>query len=193
MGETRKHSLSMGVFVSLIALETTRAPAASRPVDLLHLVVGLLADLFDPPRSHLAPEYLFHWIGMDVGVTNDPSEIMVFGETRRPGKGGKKPEQSRLELIARISLHRVDAPSQARLISRICEFYRARLKTFAIDATGLGLPIFQILQDKEWGANVLPTSGVTTSPQSCLWASTTPWSWTSTWATWSRTPASSTT
>lgn len=116
-----------------------------------------IQDYFDPPRSHLSPTYLQYWIGMDVGYTNDPSEIVVFGETRRPGKNNKKPEHSRLELLSRVSLHRLEAPKQSRLIAAICDFYAqtGRLKTFAMDSTGAGLPLFQILQDAEWGKRTL--------------------------------------
>jgi hypothetical protein len=84
--------------------------------------------------------YINYWAGMDIGFTNHPSEILVFGE--RKGKAG---EQTVLVLLTRIHLERVSEPDQVEAIARVVEFYRP--KTFALDSTGVGLPLLQHIQD----------------------------------------------
>ncbi len=83
--------------------------------------------------------YINYWAGMDIGFTNHPSEILVFGE-----KKGKKEESTVLELLTRIHLERISEPDQVEAIARVVEFYRP--KTFALDSTGVGLPLFQHIQ-----------------------------------------------
>jgi hypothetical protein len=91
------------------------------------------------PSIHKQSQYLFHWIGMDVGYTNHPSEILVFGEVRAP-----KAEKAKLKLLGRVHLERIDHQDQVRAILHTIDFYRP--KVFAMDSTGLGLPLYQDLQ-----------------------------------------------
>lgn len=102
-----------------------------------------IVRLVDLPASHKSDKFLHYWIGMDVGFTSDPSEILVFGEEKLTKKAAGDLE-STLRLIARIHLERVKAPEQATLIEHLLRFYRP--KRFAMDSTGVGLPLFDIVQ-----------------------------------------------
>lgn len=96
--------------------------------------------LIDFPRTHLA--FKNTWIGMDVGYTNDPSEILVFAE-----QPGIKPQDPvKLMLISRIAMQRVNHPNQVSAILWLINFYKPH--AFAMDKTGLGLPLFQDIQDR---------------------------------------------
>lgn len=95
--------------------------------------------------AHKGGKYSRFWVGMDVGMTNHPTEILIFGEEARKG-GGTPTKDSpqanhRLKLLARLHLERISAPNQVRVLSHIAEFYRPT--SIAMDKTGLGLPIFQ--------------------------------------------------
>lgn len=92
------------------------------------------------PSRHQS-DYQFFWVGEDVGYTNHPSEILVFGEYRPP-----KAKQSVLKLLSRVHLARVNHRDQVRAMLHIINFYRP--KVFAMDRTGLGLPLFQDLQNR---------------------------------------------
>jgi hypothetical protein len=99
---------------------------------------GDILTLIDPPLGHR--RYKTVWIGMDVGLTNHPSEILVFAEEEVKGS------DSKLKLLARYHLERVSAPDQTRLVLWLISFYNTR--AFAMDKTGLGLPIFQELLEQ---------------------------------------------
>lgn len=101
--------------------------------------VGSMRQLLQYPYSHLDKQYTSFWAGMDVGYTNDPSEILVFGELEQ--KGG----ESLLRLLSRTHLMRVGAEDQAEVIRAIFDFYGDRLRCFAMDKTGNGLPLWQML------------------------------------------------
>jgi hypothetical protein len=72
------------------------------------------------------------------GNTSDPSEILVFAE--EPGK------VSKLRLISRLTLERINHENQVKAILFLLGFYRP--KCFAMDKTGLGLPLFQDVQNQ---------------------------------------------
>lgn len=77
------------------------------------------------------------WAGMDIGLTNHPSEILVFGEeTTKTGIA--------LRLLTRIHLERISSPDQRRVIAHVIRSYGAN--RFTLDRTGLGLPIYQEMQ-----------------------------------------------
>ncbi len=126
---------------------------------------GDIEPLIDLPSTHLA-KYKIFWIGMDVGFTRDPSEILVFGEqnlagdelleakkpvpdpnepTKRVKKAVPKKGETRLKLITRIQLRRIGSPNQARVVKKVIDHYKP--KAFAMDATGNGLPLFQHIQE----------------------------------------------
>jgi hypothetical protein len=104
-------------------------------------------DVLDFPERH--KKYLgtqkkakaFFWIGMDVGYTIDPSEIMVFVEYR---KRQADDEPSRLKLLTRVHMERVGHQDQVKAILRVIDFYRPQ--AFCMDKTGLGLPLYQDIQ-----------------------------------------------
>jgi hypothetical protein len=100
-----------------------------------------ITELLDFPAIHKAYERT--WVGMDVGMTNHPSEILIFAEEYpQPKAGGRKEGPNvRLKCIARIHLERISSPDQRRVLEAIYDFYRP--KAIAMDRTGLGLPIFQ--------------------------------------------------
>lgn len=98
-----------------------------------------IVPLLDLPASHKA--YKRTWIGMDVGYTNSPSVIVVFGE-ETPKKG----EDAKLKLLAKITLERISNPAQVETILHLISFYSPQ--AFAMDKTGVGLPLFQDVQGK---------------------------------------------
>jgi hypothetical protein len=99
-------------------------------------------DLLEFPASHRA--YGRVWVGMDVGMTNHPSEILVFGEDVRSTNSGPRSNGAPdmvLKALARIHLERVSSPDQRAAMEKIYDFYRPQ--AFSMDRTGLGLPIYQ--------------------------------------------------
>jgi len=105
--------------------------------DLNDDIVGFL----DFPRSHLKKGRKF-WVGMDVGYTDHPSEILVFAEEQDSSDGEPK---SVLRLLTRIHLERIGTSKQAEAILHVCDFYN--VEAFAMDKTGNGLPLYQLVQE----------------------------------------------
>lgn len=115
---------------------------------------GDVVSLINMPLSHTT-KYKTFWIGMDVGFTHDPSEILVFAEYNVKGEevtAGKKMRKAvplegltRLKLVTRIQMRRVGAPDQCKVMQKVIDFYKPR--AFSMDATGNGLPLFQFLQE----------------------------------------------
>lgn len=113
-----------------------------------------ITDVLDFPLHH--KKYDITWIGMDVGFTADPSEVLIFAEYHpnarerkaAQAKGKAIPEEgvSRVKCIGRISMQRISHPQQVRAILHILDFYKP--KAFAMDKTGNGLPLFQDVQDR---------------------------------------------
>lgn len=101
-----------------------------------------IEELLDFPALH--KKYARTWVGMDVGMTNHPSEILVFGEESPQSKQGGRKEgipDMRLKCLARIHLERISSPDQRAVLRKIWDFYRPQ--AISMDRTGLGLPIFQ--------------------------------------------------
>ena len=90
------------------------------------------------PATH--QKYDRTWVGMDVGMTNHPSEILIFAE-EYPKAEARGELNFRLKCIARIHLERISSPDQRRVLEAIWEFYKPQ--AIAMDRTGLGLPIYQ--------------------------------------------------
>ena len=98
-----------------------------------------IEDFIDFPGSHKNwPEI---WAGMDVGLTKHPSEILIFGE-----ESGVKKKDTILRLLTRLNLQRISAADQRRVVAMIFDFYNPR--RFAMDRGGLGLPVYQDLQEE---------------------------------------------
>ncbi len=111
--------------------------------DELHRRSGqpIQAFLNDIPLTHLDEKYTSFWAGMDVGFTNDPTEILVWGVWPRKGE----PDLHRQ--LLRIQLQRISASDQADVVRYVFAFYGKRLRRFGMDKTGNGLPLFQFLRD----------------------------------------------
>jgi hypothetical protein len=93
------------------------------------------------PLGHLeSKKYVNFWIGMDVGFTNHPSEILVLGEYREKGAG-----HSTLKILTRIHMRRVRNGDQVKVMMALLAHYKP--KAFSLDRTGVGLPLYQDLQD----------------------------------------------
>lgn len=106
--------------------------------------------LIDIPGSHKT--FKRTWIGMDVGMTNHPSEILVFGAEAMPGKRtGDDGQGERLRCLTRVHLERIGTFDQLRVMNMLAEFYRPL--AFGMDRTGLGLPIFNIIQTGDGEVN----------------------------------------
>lgn len=98
-----------------------------------------IADAIPIPGNHKTTWKTF-WIGCDIGFTNDPTEILVFGEST------KGEQESVLTLLHRITLTRIRHSDQAEAMAHLIMKYNP--VAFAMDRTGLGLPLFQDLQDR---------------------------------------------
>lgn len=98
-----------------------------------------IIPLINLPEHHKSYDRI--WIGMDVGYTNDPSVICVFGE-----EPGKAKNAGRMRLLTKIILERISVNQQADAILHLITFYRPR--TFSMDKTGNGLPLFQLIQSQ---------------------------------------------
>jgi hypothetical protein len=96
-----------------------------------------IVDLIDIPGSHR--QWKTTWAGMDVGMTNHPTEILVYGEENVRGKDPAS------RLIGRYHLERIRSADQRTVIEYLFDFYK--FQRFTLDRTGLGLPLFQELQD----------------------------------------------
>ena len=93
-----------------------------------------------PPREVGSPKgYSAYYAGMDVGMTNHPSEILVFGQ--RVGT-------ELLELLTRVHMQRISTEDQMEVIERLFAFYGSKLKAFALDRTGLGFSMWDILEKR---------------------------------------------
>lgn len=99
-----------------------------------------IEELIQLPGGH-KQGYLKYWAGMDVGMTNHPSEILVCGEQLNGTKDTK------LVVLMRVHLERISAMDQIKVMEHLCRFYKPQ--SFGMDRTGLGLPIFQYAKDDE--------------------------------------------
>ena len=79
--------------------------------------------------------------GMDVGITIDPSEILIFGQR-------KGMEREQLDLLLRVHLEKIPINDQQRVVEKIFEWYGERLITFGIDSTAVGFGTGQALAEK---------------------------------------------
>lgn len=102
------------------------------------MIINDILDLVIIPGSH--KQWKATWGGMDVGMTNHPSEILIFGEETVRGK----PDPA-VRLLSRIHLERIRSADQRRVVEFMFQEYQ--LQQFTLDRTGLGLPLFQELQD----------------------------------------------
>jgi hypothetical protein len=100
---------------------------------------GGIADLIPVPPAH-KQEWKTFWIGADIGFTQDPTEILVFGESTA------KDKESILTLLMRVNLVRIRHQDQSEAMAHLIMKYNPG--ALAMDSTGVGLPLFQDLQDR---------------------------------------------
>lgn len=108
--------------------------------DELDFPLGHLAYAGTTEQERLHNPRAIYWVGMDVGFTIDPSEILVFVEYKP-----KPNAQSVLRLLTRLSLVRMPHHEQIHAILRTIDFYKP--KAFALDKGGVGLPLYQELAE----------------------------------------------
>jgi hypothetical protein len=102
-----------------------------------------ITELIQLPPRHLAGKYSKFWAGADIGMTNHPTEILIFGEEHlTKGSGVVDGPSVRLAMIARINLQRISALDQRTVFRHLYDFYQP-MGAFGMDRTGLGLPIYQ--------------------------------------------------
>lgn len=115
-----------------------------------------ITQALDFPYSHTS-KYSTFWVGADIGFTNHPTEVLVFAEyipnaaerklLEAQHKAVPPDGMTRLKLLTRINLTRIGAPEQVRAFQFIINHYKPR--AFSLDKTGVGLPLFQTLQEDE--------------------------------------------
>jgi hypothetical protein len=88
------------------------------------------------PANHRSTAYKSYWAGIDIGFTNDPSELLIFGQVNVKDKDV-------LRLLSRVHMMRISSPDQELVIANVFEFYGDRLRGLSMDKTGNGLPIWQ--------------------------------------------------
>lgn len=99
-----------------------------------------IESFLDLPGHHKGGRFKSFWGGMDVGMTQAPTEILIFGEEPYKRKGIAE-ETTRLCLITRVHLERISSLDQRRVMRHLDDFYGTKM--FAMDKTGVGLPIYQ--------------------------------------------------
>lgn len=102
--------------------------------DELMLPIGEVMDL---PSG-----YKEVWGGMDVGLTNSPTVIMLFARV-------KDKNVMRMKLIRRFTLERMRTRQIREALYAIAHQYGSALKGFGMDVTGLGFPMWQEMEDDE--------------------------------------------
>ena len=85
--------------------------------------------------------YSAYYAGMDVGATNHPSEILLYGQ-----RAGMQKEQ--LDLLTRVHMQRISMEDQEEVVAELFAFYGSKLQTFGIDRTGVGFPLWERLSKR---------------------------------------------
>lgn len=86
-------------------------------------------------------------VGMDLGLTNSPTVCSIFAEIKHRSKG-EHGARNRLALIRRFTLQHFRA-KDIRQLAYIIWCWRKDIVGIGMDATGLGFPIFQDIEDDE--------------------------------------------
>lgn len=88
------------------------------------------------------------WAGADLGLTNSPTEIVLFSEESIKATGDRRP-RPRLKLVRRYSLQRMRSRHIVEAWLTIGLELGPVLKGFGVDSTGLGFPIVQAMEDDQ--------------------------------------------
>lgn len=113
----------------------------------------VLTSMVNPPTMHTAMHSTF-WMGADIGIVSDPTEIVVWAEYV-PDKAERQRDRranlvvpdagvSRFKLVTRIRLEQIPLPLQARAVMHLINFYKPR--AFTLDRTGIGHGLLQDIQ-----------------------------------------------
>lgn len=97
-------------------------------------------ELLDLPTND---EYRELYAGADIGLTNSPTVLSIFA------KLADSKRKTRMRLIRRITLERFREKQIRQVFYKMGWTYGQRLHAFGVDATGLGYPIFQAMEDDE--------------------------------------------
>lgn len=97
-----------------------------------------IAEVLDLPGG-----YKEVYGGIDVGLTNSPTVIMLFARVKIRG------QTTRLKLIRRITMERMRTRQIRESLYAIDRFYGSALRGFGMDVTGLGFPMWQEMEDDE--------------------------------------------
>jgi hypothetical protein len=100
---------------------------------------GDVGDLLDLPDTLGQQVYG----GMDVGLVTDPTVIMLWAVLP------DKERRARLQLVRMIHLWRFRERQIRQITYRIARQYGITLRAFGQDITGLGLPLYQSMEDDE--------------------------------------------
>lgn len=114
----------------------------------------VIRDLLLFPQLHR--NYKTFWCGMDVGLVNDPTELLVFAEYE-PTQAEIRADinnmiavplegKTRLKLLTRIHIRQLPSPLLEEVVMHVIDFYKP--KAFSFDSTGIGLPLWQGLQKR---------------------------------------------
>lgn len=126
--------------------------------EMLNLQAKDITEFLDFPARHLKylgsdpiknPKAVF-WIGMDVGYTVDPSEILIWVEYRHKTTD----DFSKLRLLGRIQMTRMGTHDQVKAILKTIDYYKP--KVFAMDKGGNGLPLLQEIQSMVEDPELIP-------------------------------------
>ncbi len=98
---------------------------------------GLL-DQLDMPGNH-KDGFSAYYGGGDVGVTNHPSEFLIFGQVK-----GKET----LRLLLRLHLERISIEDQQEILRWLYAHYGSTFKHFGIDRQGVGYGAWQELSNQ---------------------------------------------
>lgn len=80
--------------------------------------------------------------GMDLGLTNSPTVLSIWNLEKIKGR-------ERLKLYRRIHLERFRTKQIRQVLYAMGWHYGSNLKSFGMDVTGLGFPIWQEMEDDE--------------------------------------------
>jgi hypothetical protein len=108
-------------------------------------VDSMLGPGADPSQLLDLPENLGQQVygGMDLGLVTDPTVIMLFAVAPDAHR------KSRLQLVRMIHLWRFREKQIRQVTYRIARQYGITLRAFGQDITGLGLPLYQAMEDDE--------------------------------------------
>jgi hypothetical protein len=124
-----------------------------------HARESMIRSMIDVPRNHFvgysqkvggvevgSPRgYSAYWAGQDVGMVQDPSEVLLAGV--RSG-------EDFLEIILRIQMKEINATDQKLVVQILFELYGDKLRGFGIDNTGQGRPIWDELTRYPFGDRI---------------------------------------